>query len=481
MSFWDYYKNYRRYQGEKNLEPMIMDAVKSVVKSNGVARGFIINSSAWLDEVYKNFQIEYDRMTVYKDTWTMIKESPLADKSGEALIEDATGQPFNFICESSRAKKIVKEMLDRTKYWFYRPQFLKRGVLLGDAFLKPDYESSSIGRRLGNIAAIRLLPEFTMYRMSDFKDQFTNPNIAFVQKTSPSDFNVFDAYFSFAEPINFSLFEIIHARHNMYNQLNPKYGCSAYYSARKQYNIVMMMLQDMAVGRKMATFNRIHHDVDQAVSGTDFDKYKDERKSNAPNVATEYITQGVKITPVDAKNSLMEKIEDLRLAIDVLKIGFGYPLEFFGYGNEAVSGDQLAKIEMRLKRSIGSIHLFEEWEIIRPLINMELFLNGMTNVEYEIEMPPISFEDENKIAKRELSKVGVGTKSRRTAAQEMENWSLERAEEEIAQCGKELKEIGQIQKYKAPGESLNKGKKGVEKQDPEDQDISDMEGITDEE
>ena len=481
MAILDWYKSYRQYQGVKNLEPIIIDAVKSVVKSNGIARGFIINSSVWLDEVYKNFQIEYDRMTAYKDLWIMIKESPLADKSGEALIEDATGQPFNFICESSRAKKIVKEMLDRTKYWFYRPQFLKRGVLLGDVFLKLDYESSSFGRRLGNIDAIRLLPEFTMYRMSNFQDQFTNPNIAFVQKTSPTDFQVFDINFSFSEPINFSLFEIIYARHNMYNQLNPKYGCSSYYSARKQYNIVMMMLQDMAVGRKMATFNRIHHDVDQAVSTADFDKYKEERKNNPPNVATEYITQGVKITPIDAKNSLMEKIDDLRLAIDILKIGFGYPLEFFGYGSESVSGDRLAKIEMRLKRSIGSIHLFEEWEIVRPLINMELFLNGMTNVEYEIEMPPISFEDENKIAKRELSKVEAGVKSRRTAAMQMENWSLERAEEELAQCERELNEIGQIHKYKAPGESLNKGKKGVEKQGPEDQDIPDMEGITDEE
>jgi hypothetical protein len=369
-------------------------------------------------------------------------------------------------------------MLNRIKYWYLRPQILNRGTTLGDAFIKLDYEKSFRG--LGQIERIRLLPEFTMYRMSDFTDHFPDPKTAFVQRTSPSDFQSFNIYFGIGEEIKFSFFEIIHARYDMYNQINPKYGVSSFASARKQYNIVMMMLQDMAVGRKMATFNRIHHNVDTGVSGEDYSAYKKEREENPPDVATEYVTQGVEIKSVDAQNKLMEKIDDLRLAIDILKIGLGYPFEFFGYGNEAVSGDQLAKIEMRLKRSIAYIHLFEEWEIIRPLIDMELFLNGVDNIQYEIEMPPISFEDENKISKREISKVQAGTKSRRTAAMQMENWTMERAEEELEQCKKELEEIGQVQKYQPPGESLEKGKKGVERETPATQDISDTENITDE-
>jgi hypothetical protein len=479
MALKDYWQAYKQYRQNSKSNSVEIEAAREIVKTMGVARGFVINSSKWLNEVYKNFQIEHDRMTIYKDVWTMIKETPLVDKSGEAIIQDATSEPFRFICESSRAKKIADELMNRIKYWYLRPQFLKRGTLLGDDFLKLDYEKSYRG--IGQIAQIRLLPEFTMYRMSNFMDYFPNPQIAFIQKTSPSNFQYFDIIYYIGDNINFSLFEIIHARYNMYNQLNPKYGTSALESSRKQYNLVMMMLQDMAVGRKMATFNRIHHDVDQAVSDDKFKEYKKDREDNPPDVATEYVTSGVKITAVDAQNRLMEHIDDLRLAIDILKIGLGYPLEFFGYGNEAVSGDQLAKIEMRLKRSIAYIHLYEEWEILRPLFDMEFFLHGMNNVEYEIDMPPISFEDENKISKREISKVQAGTKSRRTAAMQMENWTMERAEEELDQCEKELKELGQIQKYQAPGESLNKGKKGVEKLGPEGQDISDTEGMTDEE
>lgn len=480
MALGDYWRAYRQYRQNSKLNPVEMDAAKEVVqKTSGIARGFVINSSKWLDEVYKNFRIEHDRMTIYKDVWTMMKETPLVDKSGEAIIQDATSEPFRFICESSRAKKIADDLMTRIKYWYLRPQFLKRGVSLGDDFLKLDYEKSYRG--IGQIAQIRLLPEFTMYRMSDFTDHFPFPQIAYIQKTSPTDFQYFDIFYDVGENINFSLFEIIHARYNMYNQLNPKYGTSALESSRKQYNLVMMMLQDMAVGRKMATFNRIHHDVDVSVPDNKFEEYKEERSKNPPDVATEYVTSGVKITAVDAQNRLMEHIDDLRLAIDILKIGLGYPLEFFGYGNEAVNGDQLAKIEMRLKRSIAYIHLYEEWEILRPLFNMEFFLHGLNNVEYEIDMPPISFEDENKISKREISKVQAGTKSRRTAAMEMENWTLERAEEELEQCEKELKQLGQVQKYQAPGESLAKGKKGVEKENTATQDISDTEGMSDEE
>jgi len=480
MAVFDWFRKNRQYQGNRRNNPAVTDAVEAIVKSNGVARGFVVNCSAWLDEVYKNFQIEHDRMAVYKDLWTMIKESPLVDKSAEAISLDATGEPFIFVCESSRAKKIVRDMLNRTKYWYLRPQFLKRGVSLGDAFIKMDMERT-YGSGIGAIEELRLLPEFTMYRMSNFMDKFADPRAAFVQKTSPMDFQVFDIYYSVGEPVYFSLYEMIHARYNMYNQINPKYGTSTLASARKQYNIVMMMLQDMALGRKMATFNRLHHEVDDSVSEEEYKAYKKDREENAPNVATEYITQGVKITAVDAKNNLMEKIDDLRLAIDILKVGLGYPLEFFGYGNKDVSGDQLDKIEMRLKRTIAFVHLYEEWEIARPLIDMELFLHGMTNVEYEIEMPPISFEDENKISKRELSKVMGGTKSRQTAMMEMENWSLERAIREIEQMKKELDEIGEVQKYQPPGESLDKGKKGVEKTGTENQDIPDTEGTTDEE
>ena len=468
----------------KRLEPAIYQAVKEVVKKqkNGNAHGFVINKSQWYDDLMKNFEIENDRMTVYSDGWSMIQESTFVDKCGKALILDGTGQPFHFVCESTQAQKIQQQLFDRTKYWYLRPQILKRGVLLGDNFIKTDIDQNIYGRQLGIIEHIRLLPEFTMYRMSDWNGNFPNPQKAFIQRNSSINFQSSNGMFNIDTGADFSLFELIHARYDYLNQINPKYGCSNLKSARLQYNIVQMMLKDMAIARKMGTFNRLWHKVDDSVGEDQFNKYKDDEGNREPDVTSQYITQGVeKIESVDAKNILMQKIDDLRMAVDTLAIGLEYPLQFFGFGMQQVSGDQLERMEMRLKRSISFIHLFEEWEIVRPLLEREFLLHGMMNVEYEIEYPPISFEDENKISKRELSKVQGGTKSRLGAMQKQENWSLDRSLQELDQIEEELKRFGPIAKYQPPGESLDKGKKGVENKNPEEQDISDTEGMSDEE
>ncbi len=462
----------------KRANPILMEAAREMVRQSGYGRGSIINNPEYLDTINKIFQMEKDRMSMYQDGWLMLQESPLVDQANNGLSQDATGQPFKVVCDSNVHEKIAYKMFERTKYWYYRTMLLGRALALGDIFLKLDIDTTFGIRRIGQIEEIRVLPEFTMHRNTDFSGQFINQYRAFTQRSKPVDFMV-DVTYSMSKPINFNAFEVLHSRYNHLKQPNPKYGVSGYNSARIQYGAVQSMMKDMVIARHNGTFNRLLHEVDQSVGSDDYEKYRESVKAHRPTPTEEHVVKGIKISAIDQKNNLLSNIDDLRLAIDVLKVGLQYPFELFGFGE--ATGEQLEKMESRQKRTISFLHRFEEYEIVRPMLDREFLLHGYKGVEYKIINPPISFEDENKTAKKQLSKVQGGTMSRRRAIMDMENLSLEEAEAELDQMKKELEEIGTVGKYQPPGESLEKGKKGVETKETENQDISDVEGTTNEE
>lgn len=467
----------------KRQFPEMLEQAREMVASPEPFKGFVINNSKWYDKMMKEFEIEKDRMNSYKDNWAMLQESTIVNKSNEAMSQDATGQPFKLIVNSQVHEKIGKNLFKRIKYQYLRSMLVARGIALGDLFIKCDVGRTYGIRKLGSIEQIRLLPEFTMYRNSDFSGNFPVPWQAFTQRSKPGNFEVnagFDG-FHLDNPIHFSLGEVIHGRYDYLRQINPKYGKSAYDSARVQYSMVMMMLKDLAVARRQSTFNRLVHMIDSKAS-LDVDKYRQEVEATEPTAFQEHVIQGGEIRGLDQKNSMVANIDDVKLQIDLLKLAL-YPIEYFGYiGSSSVTGEQIKMMEVRLKRAISFIHAFEEYEIIRPLLDREFLLHGYQNVDYEIEFPPISFEDENKTAKREISKVQARTKSIKEAMRTMENWS----DEKITEVMKELEEEWMLfetlrEKYQPGPENLDKGGKGVTKENSEEQDIHDTEGTGDDE
>jgi len=438
--------------------------------------GVVLALPRWLEISMADFLINRERMNVYSDIWKMIQDSTLVRKTTKQFIYDAVAEPFTFKCDDKEATAIVNDFFERTNYWCRRYSMLFRGIALGDLFVQRNL-GPAYGRRNTKIwtESIDILPEFTMFRNSNPFDRFSNYDRAFYQQIPTVPFTVD----MMATKTLLPIYTIRHARWDAEIQPFVKYGCSELASARVAYNVLNRTLRYMAIARQAAAYKKDHWKLGTAEDPViDPVKIEEWKKNNIDgkeeDVLTTYVTGGnVELDQKDPKNVQLSNVEDVKMLMDVLKVGLLYPLELLGVGvgTVGVSEGELGNLEAVMKRAISMAYQFEEYEIVRPLLEFELALHNKF-VKFDLIYKPYAAEDQNKQSKRLNSEYQVGRISAETT------WNLQYRQHGTWQEEEERILVEQ-KKGILPGgftagpENLNKGKKGVETKDAAAQDIPD--------
>jgi len=488
-------------------------AAKEVLRvSDGSAAG-TIRPTRRSDDIYRLFRLEAGRHAAYRDYWEMIEESPLIEHALWSLVQDATGQLFDIECGDARAKDEIWRLLERVHYYDLRDEYLFRTNGIGDLFALVDIEWQSPSRKwnLGEIVGLRIAPEYQMFRLQDARGFITDltkafkqlPGIDWIEQGFEGSFQPEvrpDGTFLYAggawayaglagqaaakrlgllggEEILFSAEQVIHARLNpTAKPIQDGYGVSILRSKRVTHNIVMMCLQDMAIGRKGTTYNREAHILPKGTTTTQKAEYEKKLNEQEAGPNSRYTIIDGEIKLLDARNWQLKELGDLWLAMDLVTNRI-YPVALTGFGAERFSGELLGEMAQWANAAIGWQHRVEEYQILRPLIDRQMWMSGKADVAYDVVWPAeVRLEDMQKKSKRTISEVQTGISSRKRAMRVLYQMEDPESEQEIQQIKKELEEIGPPGHYTAPPESLNKGKKGVEKKPPETQDIAPTEG-----
>lgn len=438
--------------------------------------GVVLALPRWLEVSLADYLINRERLNVYNDIWKMIQDSTLVRKTTKQFIYDAVAEPFTFKCDDKEATTIVMDFFERTNYWCKRYPMLFRGIALGDLFVQRNL-GRAYGRRTTNMwtESIDILPEFTMFRNSNPFDRFSTYDRAFYQQLPTVPFQVDQT----AAKAYLPIYTVRHARWDAEIQPFVKYGCSELASARVAYNVLNRTLKYMAIARQASAYKKDHWKLgteeDPVTDPEKIKKFKEDNiDGHEEDALTTYVTGGnVELSQKDPKNVQLSNVEDVKMLMDVLKVGLLYPLELLGVGvgSVGVSEGELGNLEAVMKRAISWAYQFEEYEIVRPLLEFELALHGKF-VEFDLIYKPYAMEDQNKRSKRLNSEYQVGRISAETAwnMQYREHGTWPEEEEKIlAEQKKGIVPGG----FKAGPENLSKGKKGVETKDTAAQDIPD--------
>ncbi|MCL4304289.1 hypothetical protein KJZ99_00040 [bacterium] len=458
-----------------------------------------------LETRWKVFEFEEHRRGRYKDAWGAYEGSSIVSAGLDAMGVDCTQKPFDIRCDDRVAREILLECFARTNYQASRAELLTRFLLTGDVFRVIDLNARPRRKRaVAEISGIRLLPEYQMFRLTNSQGFFENPERAFAQTpwlelekksrhgtkgvviADQSGGRIYAGLLGSGSgigyrvprdreqsPVYFGVHEVVHSRLKpMMQRMATGYGCGGVLSsARSDYNRVQMAIQDLGIGRTLSSFARMVSEFNEDVDGKSVAEHRRLMENHQPSAAQGYTIHGGKMYLLDGKNHQLMRIDDIYLHIMLLGLTV-YPMVMLGLGLENVTGEILDQIIRRHKAQIGHYNLLEEYQFIRPVGNLELLYHGKAGVRWDVVFPEVSIEDLNLKTKRDLSKISAGSLSRRTEYIESRQASEEDWEQEYAQIQKELRELGPIQRYQSPGESLEKGKQGVTTKDSSEQDIA---------
>ena len=487
-------------------EPAARAAPEVVFVTQGQTPGFVRTFREG-EQIYRRFQIEMTRHAGYRDDWIAFEESPIIERGFKKLAEDATAQFFDIECDDRRAKEGLWEMLTRIRYWHLRAQLLTRFMATGDLFLLTDLNVLPRRKRnMAEITGIRIAPEFQMFRLENERGVIPNPQKAFMQMPA-IDWRVNEngdtlvvgngetvlmggggwykglvgasaerSFYAYRdETIFFPAEQVVHARLNPWlKPIMDGYGCSGQRTCRVTHNVVQMGLQDMAVERHHSTFRREHHSLPENTSTEAFDAYQTAVTQQQVGPLSRYFTKDGKIEVLDNSNSRLQELGDLRLSIQMVMLAIGYPLALVGFMAEEMTGEILDRLEQPLNATLRGVNNQEEYGILRPLCDRELWYMGKAGTPYEIKWPNSPRpEDQNKLSKRVISEVQTGIRSRQSAMRELYQFEDPQCAEMLTEIEGEMKRIGEPGHYTPPAESLDKGKKGVEKKPAATQDIAD--------
>lgn len=357
-----------------------------------------------------------ERYELYESFDAMSEDGAIADKVLERLCMDATQYPVQ-IKAASRRKRIILDMLKTINWEQQAASYAYLLLSKGDLFLQKVYNQSSNPRRIAYIDSIVSLPAETMIRNNNEKDEFVNPNQAYHQVDDIRNGSFSRVLFMFPEG------KILHARNDMLRSKMLGYGRSCWHSSIRIFNMVLMLLEDSAIGRHQSTQNlRVHQvgkDSNVGVTEPIIKDYARKIMSVLKADTTDLFIDGkTSIQQYGGTKNVLSGVDDIRLMLAVLSIALDYPIDLMNGGSSDDSGgEELFRKEVVLARTIQSVMKKINSQILMPLIDTELALANAMG-EYEIVTLPVTFEDKSKKSKRGVTEVQANIISKETYFEE---------------------------------------------------------------
>jgi hypothetical protein len=266
-----------------------------------------------------------DRMEMLVSLRDMSREGAIADKALEKLCEDATANEVS-IDAPKRRKKVIQDLLNRTKYQEIRKSLLYIMLRDGDLFNQIEFTPSIDPRRIGFITRIMIMPAETMIRNTNVRDEFHDPQRAFAQVDS------IQSALLAANPIYFSWPKIVHARNDPHKGKFFRYGWSMWASGIKMFNMAMMMLEDSAISRHLAAQRlRVHRVGAESTSSVDeslINQYKENYRMQYSQSTSDVFIDGKNvIDEIGGTKQSIGSVDDLMMSLSVLSIAVEYPLD----------------------------------------------------------------------------------------------------------------------------------------------------------
>jgi hypothetical protein len=271
-----------------------------------------------------------------------------------------------------------------------------------------------------------------MFRNSNEQDHFDNPKKAFYQVPEP--YNKQNYYASTGQKSQFqewfhNLF-IIHPRWNHRRQKNQRYSRPALKSARKAFNRTELSATDAVIQRHLTASRLLIIYLKKYVEtgeapGVDADvieKYAQEFIKKYPTgfnkPGTVLFESGAnEVDSVGELNITLSKPADIFMHLELLFLGFLFPTGLAGYsGGEGsrASGPLLEQLKKALEVNISVVNTFEDNNILLPLINMELALNGIFDTIVGVNHSTPSFDSKSVTKKANITEVEMGIMRRKT-------------------------------------------------------------------
>jgi hypothetical protein len=325
------------------------------------------------------------------------------------------------------------------------------------------FAKSANPKRLGYITDVISMPPSTMVRNHNDKDEFNNPNIAYLQVDDIRNGSASRVLFTFPES------KIVHARNDLLRTQTFGYGRGIWFSAVRIFNMVMTLLEDAVYTRHLTTQSiRVHRIGKESPVGVNEMMVKDyQRKMSEvlkPDTTDLMIDGKTVIEQIGGPKSVMSGVDDIRLMISVLSVALDYPIDLMSGGvSDDSGGEELFRKEVVLARTIQRLMNKLNALVLIPLIETELALANAYG-PYEIVTQPVTFEDKSKKSKRGIMEVQTGISSKQTYFEENKvgrTWQEEKKRlKQEAEFDRELSEIKTPEELRQPNLNPQSGEQG---------------------
>lgn len=318
-------------------------------------------------DMYERFRVERERTAVIKDARAMYKEDPRVERMHRDYARDLLRNGFIVQTKDARVKEIVKNMQERLTLNQSLEDWLRLSMRDGDSFL--ELEAQAVTLNQFQLASVTRKPTLKMHRNSNHADRFTNPAQAFWMGD--------DTYYSDEPPADaiwFPQWKIIHARWN--HDEESRYGVPMMASARKHYKFVQEAELNVAVRRKAGGAQTRHHVIEGGQA--DVDAYVEKNKAAFGKLAAvmDFVSNKAGGLTVHQGDGNIDKIGDVKHHIETMASASDKPMELM-FGGSDLNRDILSDKKESYEEILNQGREWATIQILKPLIDMELMLNGI--------------------------------------------------------------------------------------------------------
>jgi len=313
------------------------------------------------------FKVERDRTSMVKDARAMYKDDPRVERMHRDYARDLLRNGFFVKTQDKRVQDVIGSLQTRLDLNQRLEEWLRLSMRDGESFL--ELEAQAVTANQFQLASVTRKPTLKMHRASNNADRFDNPAKAFWMGD-----DTFYTQEAPADAIWFPQWKIIHARWN--HDEENRYGTPMMASARKHYKFVQEGELNIAVRRKAGRSMNRHHVVEGGQADVDAYIEKNKAAFGKLGAVVDFVSNKAGGLTVNQGDGNIDKIGDVLHNIETMASASDKPMELMFGGkdlNRDILGDKKEAYEEILNQG-------REWatiEILKPLIDMELLLNGI--------------------------------------------------------------------------------------------------------